>query len=56
VASSILKEFIFPANFVLKLFSQEILTNFVMKKIFARNCYQLFCKIFCIKHFSQQKL
>jgi len=37
-------------------FFQETLTNFVMKKKFAGNCCQFFCKIFCIKHFSQQIL
>jgi len=29
---SLLKKFIFPINFVLKKFSQEILTNFAVKK------------------------
>jgi len=30
--------------------------KFCYEKRFVGNCYQSFCKIFCIKHFSQQIL
>ena len=59
----ILKIFKFPTKniymsckFCFKSFLVENTYKFYCEKKFTRNYYQFFCKIFCIKYFSQQIL
>jgi len=50
--TTLLEKLKFSINFFFEFFLRNTY-KFCYEKKIARNCYQFFCKIFYIKHFSQ---
>jgi len=56
VMSCTTKKIHISCQFCFEIFFVGNTYKFCYEKKIARNCYQFSCKIFCIKHFSQQIL